>query len=87
MQVELEPRGPSQTEPDTLIRLAFHMETAVFKKLIPVLGMLAFVAGPVFAADAPPASTTSAATDSGKATPKASSHHKHHHQKKAAKPS
>jgi hypothetical protein len=63
------------------------MEIAVLKKLIPVLGLLAFVAGPVFAADAPPASATSAATDSGKATQKTSTHHKHHHQKKAAKPS
>lgn len=63
------------------------MEIEVLKKLIPVLGLLAFVAGPVFAADAPPASATSAATDSGKATHKASSHHKHHHQKKAAKTS
>ncbi|HEY2591507.1 MAG TPA: hypothetical protein VGI35_07940 [Steroidobacteraceae bacterium] len=57
----------------------------MLKKLIPVLGLLAFAAGPVFAADALPASTTSAATDSGKATHKASTHHKHHHQKKAAK--
>jgi len=50
----------------------------VLKKLIPVLGLLAFVAGPVFAADAPPAS----ATTTHKSTHK-SAHHMHH--KKAAK--
>lgn len=60
----------------------------MFKKLVPVLGLLAFVAGPVFAADAPPASATTSATSTHKATHKASAHHHMRHKhKKAAKPS
>ncbi|MGH8259477.1 MAG: hypothetical protein ACREUG_07275 [Steroidobacteraceae bacterium] len=57
----------------------------MFKKLVPVLGLLAFVAGPVvFAADAPPASTPAATS---KHTHKMATHKHHHHHKKAAKPS
>jgi hypothetical protein len=63
------------------------MEITVFKKLIPVLGLLAFVAGPVFAANGLSA-TTPSTTSTHKATHhKASTHHMRHHQKKAAKPS
>ncbi len=58
----------------------------MFKKLIPVLGLLALVAGPVFAADAPASTTSATSTDTGKAAHKSSTH-RHHHHKKAAKPS
>jgi len=59
----------------------------VLKKLIPVLGLLAFVAGPVFAADASPAAATPA-TSTPKSTHKTSAHHTHHHHgKKTAKTS
>lgn len=72
-------------EPDSL-SLWLFMEIEVFKKLVPALGLLAFVAGPVFAADAPPASTPSA-TSTHKSTHKASTHHMHRHAKKATKTS
>jgi len=57
----------------------------VFKKLVPVLGLLAFVAGPVLAADAPASSGNAAAasTDSGKSAHKSSTH-KHHHKKSSS---
>lgn len=55
----------------------------MLKKLVPVLGLLAFVAGPVLAADAPSTSTTSTSTH--KSTHKASTHHMHKHHKKAPK--
>lgn len=47
----------------------------MFKKLVPVIA-LALIAGPVFAADAPPADTSAAAP----AAP-AKSHKKHHGKK------
>ncbi len=52
------------------------MEMTVFKKLVPVIGLL-MLAGPVvFAADSPstPATTTH--------TTKSKTHHSHHHSKK-----
>lgn len=56
------------------------LETTVFKKLVPVMGLLAFVAGPVFAADSPPAAGSAAvSTDTGKSAHKST--HKHHHKK------
>ena len=87
LQPELAPRGAGRTEPDVPIRSTFIMEITVFKKLIPVLGLLAFVAGPVFAADAPSATTPAASTDSGKSAHKMSTHHTHRHHKKTTKPS
>ncbi len=49
----------------------------MFKKLVPVLGVL-LLAGPVFAADAPPAQGAPAAAPAGDQKAMSKKHHKHH---------
>jgi hypothetical protein len=61
-----------------------NLEMTVFKKLIPVIGLLAFVAGPVFAADAPPASSSAASSAKSTHHHKMATHKHSHHHKKAS---
>lgn len=78
--------GGAVEQSRTPFSLPLRMEIAVLKKLLPALGLFAFIAGPVMAADAPPASTPPAAS-AHKSTHKASAHHVHHHHKKPTKTS
>jgi hypothetical protein len=51
----------------------------MFKKLVPVVCLLAFAAGPVFAADTP------ASGDSSSTAAKSTTHKKHSHKSKKSK--
>jgi hypothetical protein len=59
------------------LQLTLVTESFMFKRVVPVLGLI-LLAGPVFAADTPPAQDSSASAPAAKTTAKKHHSKKHH---------